>query len=182
MPVNKRLESDHGELNKLHEELCAAFEANDLARSYALLDLFWARLAMHIRAEQLHLFPANLGALNADAAKQSAVAPTLVEAQSTIEQLRRDHEFFMHQLAGAIVTTRNVIKTSESSDSVLVGEQPREVRARIAAVEERLSPHNSVEENEVYLWPPLLLSEADQTALLERLERELTNLPSRFES
>src|SRR5437764_14237253 len=51
------LEEDHASLGGLIEELCAALDGSDVARSFALLDLVWARLAVHIRAEHLCLFP-----------------------------------------------------------------------------------------------------------------------------
>ena len=54
------LADDHSAVDKLLLSVRAALEAQDASRSHAALDLFWARLAVHIRAEHLHLFPAVL--------------------------------------------------------------------------------------------------------------------------
>ena len=175
--MNQRLASDHDDLNKLLNELHAELETGDVVRSHAQLDLFWARLAMHIRAEHLHLFPAILKGLNTDKAKDVAQAPSLAEAQSTIEQLRRDHDFFMHELSRAIASLRNLL---QATDRQMIGRQLEQVRATVTAVQERLSAHNSIEEDYVYLWPARLLSEVEQSALIERVEVELRKMPPRF--
>ncbi len=173
--MNQRLESDHEDLHTLLDELYAALEGSDVRDIYQRLDLFWARLAIHIRAEHLHLFPAVLHALSGP--EDVAQAPSLAQAQNTIEELRRDHDFFMHELGRSIVAMRDLLKTT---DRQLIGEELQSVHTRIAAVQERLSAHNNMEENEVYLWPARLLNEVDQAALHERIEMELRKIPPRF--
>jgi hypothetical protein len=61
--MNNLLASDHDELDELLDKLFASFDASgSVEQIYQKLDLFWARLAVHIRAEHLHLFPLILGA------------------------------------------------------------------------------------------------------------------------
>jgi hypothetical protein len=57
-PVESLLEDDHASLGQLFAYLDEELARPDIARAFELLDLFWARLAVHIRAENLHLFPA----------------------------------------------------------------------------------------------------------------------------
>src|SRR5215216_3492267 len=116
--MSQRLARDHEDLDTLRDELCAALEGSDVREIYQRLDLFWAKLAIHIRAEHLHLFPAILHALSS--AEDVEQAPSLAEAQNTIEELRRDHDFFMHELAGAIAAMRNLLKTT---DRKVIGEE-----------------------------------------------------------
>lgn len=173
--MNQRLASDHEELDTLLNELCTALEGDDVREIYQRLDLFWARLAIHIRAEHLHLFPAVLRCLSGP--EDVAQAPSLSQAQNTIKELRRDHDFFMHELAGAMLAMRALLKTT---DRRLIDEELRSVRTTIAAVRERLSDHNNVEENQVYLWPERLLTEVERAALREGVEMELRRIPPRF--
>jgi len=83
-----------------------AITTNDVAASHASLDLLWARLAVHIRAEHLHLFPAVINGVNNMKADRSAV-PTRDEVRLAAERLRADHDFFMHELAQAIGILRD---------------------------------------------------------------------------
>src|SRR4030095_14850546 len=52
------LEQDHESLDQLLTELDAAVTKPGNPHVFELLDLFWARLAVHIRAENVRLFPA----------------------------------------------------------------------------------------------------------------------------
>ncbi|OLE52229.1 MAG: hypothetical protein AUG51_19180 [Acidobacteria bacterium 13_1_20CM_3_53_8] len=172
------LEEDHASLGGLIEELCAALDGSDVARSFALLDLVWARLAVHIRAEHLCLFPAIL-----DAAKQlssrRADAPQFDEAQSAISRLRRDHDFFMRELAGAVNTMREI---KSSSDTRLVEERLLDVRQTISTIKACLEKHNKLEEEQIYRWPTVLLNLEQQAHLAECVRREIENMPPRFAS
>ncbi len=56
--MSDMLTGDHLELDALLAELFLAFRDGDVELIYQRLDIFWARLVMHIRAEHLHLFPA----------------------------------------------------------------------------------------------------------------------------
>lgn len=170
------LARDHEELDGVLGELLLTLDHGDKDESFARLDLLWARLAIHIRAEHLCLFPAILGAPQA-LLTGSGGAPLLAEAQSAIGILHSDHDFFMHELAKAINLMR-ALKTT--SDVGAIEESLREVRRIVLSVKTRLSAHNLLEENQVYGWIDVLLDEAELSALNARVRRELENLPSRF--
>lgn len=84
--VESLLEDDHSELGQLLSELNAELAKSNLTHSFELLDLFWARLAVHIRAENLHLFPA---LVNLPASLFTGVdgRPTSQEAHNVIARL-----------------------------------------------------------------------------------------------
>ena len=151
-PVRQGLSDDHRAVDEVLKQLLAALRHEDVEETYSKLDLLWARLAVHIRAEHLHLFPAMLDRLS--------------EAQSVVEKLREDHEFFMHELARAIGIVRQ-----GRLDSVL---------DIILEVEKRLGIHNNIEENQIYLWAGSILTETEQTDLAARVRTELENRPPRF--
>src|ERR687883_1445422 len=96
--------------------------------------LLAARLAVHIRAEHLCLFPAVL-----DAARRSQTnaggATRLAEAEAVISRLKRDHDFFMREMAGAVKTMREL---RSAQDSAAAEELLRGVRQTISAVKARL--------------------------------------------
>ena len=170
---DERLTRDHEELGELLAQLIASLEAKDIARSYATLDLFWARLAVHIRAEHLHLFPAILRALRRSNEDDLAQSETL----RIIDVLRSDHEFFMRELAETVLTMRGLLSNAEAA----IDPQVKEVSNRISKIQARLERHNEVEEKGVYLWTTNLLDEAEQSELATRVHRELENMPPRFE-
>lgn len=60
------LAKDHKELDKLLGAVTAALEHGDSLEAFETLDLFWARLAMHIRVENLYLFPSVLNKVKDD--------------------------------------------------------------------------------------------------------------------
>ena len=165
------LAEDHEALDKLLSALLAALDRRDAPAAFARLDLFWARLAMHIRAEHLHLFPAILSALQGDTSKRIDEASAATEAREAIAQLRRDHDFFMHELAGAIKVMRDR-RTSTSKIET--------VRQMMAELRNRLEAHNKLEENLVYRLPAKLLEPEEQTALELQIGYELKKLPQRF--
>jgi hypothetical protein len=162
--VRLRLSDDHHVVSEVLEQLLTALENKDVQTSYARLDLFWARLAVHIRAEHLHLFPA-------------VMAKDLNEAQTLIESLRADHDFFMHELARAIGVLRQLPQTivTTSDEAKLAG-----VAATVRQIEERLATHNEIEENQIYRWSSTILNESEQLELLARINAELENRPPRF--
>jgi len=163
---------DHAELGNLLNQLDAALEANDATRTHATLDLFWARLAMHIRAEHLHLFPAisRSASLSRSNGNDETLPPD--EPENTIAMLREDHDFFMRELSQAIAITRN------TKDNIT--EPLEEVNKKIAAVCARLVKHNQIEETGIYVWSSRLLSEAERSELASQIQKELENLPPRF--
>jgi iron-sulfur cluster repair protein YtfE (RIC family) len=160
---------DHAELGNLLNQLEAALRANDVEQTHSTLDLFWARLAMHIRAEHLHLFPTV-----SRAATGNALPPG--EPENTIAQLREDHDFFMHELAQAVAITRSLLTNAEGN----IAPQLEEVNKKIAAVSTRLVNHNHIEETGIYRWCSTLLSDAERAELASQVQRELANLPPRF--
>ncbi len=171
--MNEQLAHDHAELGDLLGEVIAALEERDVARSHASLDLFWARLAVHIRAEHLHLFPAITDALSGSHEN----APTAGEVLTVTEELRRDHDFFMRELPQAVVIMRSLLRTA---DRQAVEQQLEGVLTKVAAVEARLVKHNRIEEEGVYLWTNSLLGEAERSKLAADVQRELENMPPRF--
>lgn len=175
--MTDQLAHDHADLDKLLGELRTALDAGDIARSHARLDLFWARLGMHIRAEHLQLFPVILLAVGETREGDVGNSPSLSQAQNAIEELRRDHNFFMHELSRAIASMRDLLTIT---DQQVAAQELEEVRARIIAVSERLAVHNRLEEDQVYLWTGSLLSEAQQSELEARVHNELGNMPPRF--
>jgi hypothetical protein len=172
--ANERLMHDHAELGALLNQLDAAFEANDVAQTHAALDLFWARLAIHIRAEHLHLFPVTSRAAGRVDVSNDTLPPG--EPENTIAKLRDDHDFFMRELAEAIALTRSLSAKIEGN----VVAQLAEVKTRIAAVRDRLVQHNEIEETGIYLWSSSLPGEAERTELASQVQKELDNLPPRF--
>ena len=167
---------DHAELGELLDQLFATLESSDVARIYATLDMFWARLAIHIRAEHLHLFEAISQAVNRNQCAPSDDVPSPEEAERTIEELREDHNFFMRELSEAIAIVRGLLANPEADPA----EQLRNVRTKIDAVRQRLIRHNEIEENGIYVWTQSLLSEAEQSNLAMLVNKELQNIPPRF--
>ena len=166
--VRQRLSDDHLAVNEVLKQLLAALDSKDVPRTYSKLDLLWARLAVHIRAEHLHLFPA---------VTRRVTNSNLSEAQTIIENLRGDHDFFMRELARAIGILRELPRTIPKVDDdaklAVVGETVREI-------ENRLATHNEVEEDQVYRWSSTMLSEPEQFELLAQINAELENRPPRF--
>jgi hypothetical protein len=171
------LAEDHEALAELLSALLAEFAERDAPAAFAHLDLFWARLAMHIRAEHLHLFPAILGALPGDPGKCADGTPSTTKAREAIAQLRSDHDFFMHELARAVKIMREFPTQNGSSNEAEVLDNVRQI---ISAVNDRLKLHNTLEEELVYRLPEKLLEVADQSALEVQIRDELKNLPPRF--
>src|SRR5262245_25232490 len=79
--VNARLADDHSAIDGVLTELKTALESNDVENSHTKLDLFWARLAVHIRAEHLHLFPTVIEGVW----EKHAPGPFFTAAAKTIE-------------------------------------------------------------------------------------------------
>lgn len=168
------LAHDHSELDAALAGLVSALAEGDAARSLERLDLFWARLAMHIRAENIHLFPALLRTVEASRRSTRAAGPAEPEEiQTIVARLRDDHDFFMNELTAALKQLRALCRSDQPGAL-------REVREKIDAVSRRLDAHNALEESRVYRWAALLLDPPEQMALNENIRRELENLPPRF--
>jgi len=173
--MNERLlNHDHLELDELLASFFKSLEAGQLKESFDALDLFWARLAMHIRAEHLHLFPALLNGAEAAIKQGRRPAPPLEVVQARVARLRDDHDFFMTEFTAAVKGVRLLRDRRPEAPGA------EELCSKVAQAEQRLKAHNELEESEVYGWVARLLDPSEQAALYERMERELANFPPRF--
>jgi Hemerythrin HHE cation binding domain len=171
--VSEQLIDDHAALDKLLKQLQVALRSSDLEVAHTKLDLFWARLAVHIRAEHLHLFPTLLRSVET----VKASAPTPDEAQRVTSELRRDHDFFMHELARAVEITRQLLTGVKRS---ILEEGLNNVKNIVLEVERRLLKHNEIEENQVYRWATIILNSEEQATLANQITTEFRKHPPRF--
>ena len=167
------LEHDHASLDQLLTKLDQELAEPSEDRAFELLDLFWARLAVHIRAEHLHLFPALVNASSKFSGDDSL--PTFAEVEETIARLRADHDFFMKELADMMKNVREIREKYSSLDA-----DGRRLRERLTVIRTRLKSHNKLEEEQVYVWPTRVLDQQPLATLLSNLRHELENLPPRF--
>ena len=147
------LAHDHREVDIILGQVFEALDSFDANDALNQLDLFWARLAVHIRAEHLVLFP--------------AVIETEGDMSEKIIDLRNDHDFFMKELADLIKKLRQTIDGAEVDLDA--------IRSRLGTIKKRLEQHNRIEEADIY---PLTAS--GDAALLDRIDTQLRNLPPRF--
>jgi hypothetical protein len=172
---SQRLADDHVAVDKLLKQIQTALNNGDVNTGYEKIDLFWAKLAVHIRAEHLHLFPQLLSGVAASAAEDPATP--LTETEVVIERLRADHEFFMRELANAVEAMRTLAKVS---DRAVIDKGLAIVRETVLAVEEKLATHNLLEETFVYRLAGTVLNAKEQAELANNINRELENRPPRF--
>jgi hypothetical protein len=170
------LEEDHASVEAQFAQLCVFLDEGNVERAFSQLDLVWARLAVHIRAEHLCLFPAVLNAARLLSTHECDTL-RLDEAQSLINQLRHDHDFFMTELARAVNLMREM---RSSQDSRLITEMLRDVRQAISTVKDRLEKHNNLEEEQIYRWPVMLLNSTEQAQLTAHIQQEIEKMPPRF--
>lgn len=154
------LSDDHKAVGEVLQQLLTALEHRCVSASYSKLDLFWARLAVHIRAEHLHLFP--------------AVASKYSDAEVVIEKLRVDHDFFMRELARLMGILRELPRAPGFEGSLTP------VLESVRTIENRLTAHNELEESQIYRWAGTILTETEQLELANRIRTELENRPPRF--
>lgn len=154
------LSNDHAEIDALLAKAYSALSTENAQTAFECVDLLWARLAMHIRAEHLHLFPALL----------ETSSPGVAE---TLDRLRDDHNYFMQEFVRVI---KLMGKTTD--------EMPAEIRDQVAgalrSIEERLKLHNRIEENAIYPLTENLRPEQKAGDLAASIQKELANLPPRF--
>jgi len=171
--ARQRLSDDHQAVGEVLTQLLTALSNEDVQVSYSKLDLLWARLAVHIRAEHLHLFPAVVSRL----IESGNGALSVSKAQSMVDSLRSDHEFFMRELARSIEILRTVTgsidRSIQEAGLIAVGDAVR-------AIEKRLELHNEIEENQIYRWSTTILTEPEQNQLARQINAELENHPPRF--
>ena len=157
------LSDDHAEVDFLLDDAFDKLRNGASSQAFDALDLFWARLAVHIRAEHLHLFPAALKICESE---------PVSDIPEILERLRRDHDLFMHELAEAIKSMRAA--TPESEPDVRL-----DVLRRLEIIKERLVEHNAIEEERIY-GLRRFLSSSDEQTLSRALAKELANLPPRI--
>jgi hypothetical protein len=157
---------DHAEVDALFGDLSAAFARGGAREVFEKLDYLWARLAVHIRAEHLHLFPDLLAAAEGRGVG-TGDTPTREQVCAAVERLREDHDFFMRELAAAVNASRELASRAGSPDR----EQLLKIRGRVRAVAERLVEHNRVEKEQVYGWSEALLHGERGDTLGPRLAR-----------
>jgi hypothetical protein len=174
--VSEHLIDDHAALDKVLKQLQTALRSSDLEVAHTKLDLFWARLAVHIRAEHLHLFPTVLSSLE-NAAVNHVSAPSLDQAQMVTAELQRDHDFFMHELPRAVEIMRKLLTVLEQH---ILKEGLNNVKNIVLGVEQRLIKHNEVEENQIYRWVAISLNPEEQARLAKQITTELRKHPPRF--
>ncbi len=170
------LADDHTELDALLEKAFAALDEENIEAIYNSLDFFWARLAMHIRAEHLHLFPAIIKAI--ETKKENEHFPSLTEARKALKDLQDDHNFFMRELSAMIKLLR---ERRENEGINGFSMEIADVRFKLSSVKKRLETHNQIEETEVYKWLNPFLSSPERDVLDERMQREIANVPPRFD-
>jgi hypothetical protein len=149
------LETDHRELDLIYREAVDALSSGDAADALAKVDLFWARLAVHIRAEHVRVFP---------------TVPRTPHNDDVIARLRRDHNKFMAALAEAVGLLRGPITSTSVS----------EARALVLQLGEQLAEHNRLEEVTVYREADTHLTHAQKADLALSIDAELKNLPPRL--
>jgi len=171
--TRQRLLDDHRAVNEVLKQLLTALHNQDVEASYSKLDLLWGRLGVHIRAEHLHLFPAVINRLTGSMDRPPA--PNLSEAQTIVDKLREDHDFFMRALARAVGILRELPRDSPAGAAQLTS-----VLDVVLKVEKQLADHNELEENQIYRWVSTILTEPEQIDLATRINAELENRPSRF--
>jgi hemerythrin superfamily protein len=174
--VARALADDHSEVDKLIHRLLAALDQENKSQSFELLDLLWARLAVHIRAEHLCLFPSILEVPPVNFIGSGGI-PRYQEAKSAIDRLRLDHEFLMRELGKAV----NMMREQRThSDHDIIRMRLLDVRRSIVKVQSRLETHNQLEEDHIYKWVNVLLGEAKRSTLIARIRHEIENIPPRF--
>lgn len=143
-----------------------ALSVGDIAKIYRSLDLFWARLAVHIRAEHLVVFPAVLDSIESDPDKNEFISATL-------RDLRHDHDFFIRELARAVKAMRLVPEFGNEPETIEI------VTRLVEGVAARLSTHNRIEEEMIY---PLAGAGSvnRETTVASKTRAELQNMPARF--
>lgn len=176
--AERLLSEDHHDLDLLLSAVCDTLDVRQPEEVLARLDLFWARLAMHIRAENIRLLPALADAFANHLRADYITAEERSKIDEALAQLRSDHDFFMRELANGVNSLREVISTAAGNVNIKLDELER----MLTEVRERLIRHNQLEEDVVYRLPARLLDETKQSSLEKGINQELANLPPRFRS
>ena len=158
--VTAILEADHSELHDLVEDVRTAIAEADMPRCYKATDLLWARLAMHIRAEHLHLFP-------------FVRSVSDIDTTDVLDGLRQDHDMFMVELGRAVRALRPGSDPANDPDTFAT------VHEIVETVAARLAVHDRIEEEKIYVFADAHSSH-DVASLHEKIRQELGNYPPRF--
>lgn len=167
----KSLEKDHEQLAAVLLELMGLLGKSDIRWSFEVLDLFCAQLALHMRAENVCLFPAILNAPAELYVKSGSLDAMSVRA--TIEKLKLDHTFFNEELAKAVRLMRQLLEETSADNRTLINEAVR----IIAEVAIRLGTHEELEEEQAYKWARVLLNEEEIERLEAAIATTLHSLP-----
>ena len=157
--IENLLEADHAAISRLLEKTLDGFSARTDDR-FQRLDMFWARLAMHIRAEHLHLFPAVMSSPG-----------TSPHVTRIIARFRGEHDDFMRELAAIV---------KSAGKTVLSVADPEDLLARLRDLGSRLNDHDRTEEETIYASDRLRLEPDEYRRLAEKIRHEITALPPRF--
>lgn len=158
------LERDHVELDKLFADVGLALDSRDIQQIHDSIDLFWARLGVHIRAEHLVLFPAIL---------RSSVNGEDPLIAKVISRLRDDHDVFMKTLASVMKRVR-----LRSADDSREPDLSSFLKKSFVELSRHLEEHNRIEEASLYSLPAQ--STDNNEELARQIKEQLTNLPDRF--
>ena len=161
------LKSDHDELDGLLAGIFGLINESDFAGTFLRLDVFWARLAVHIRAEHLHLFPAVC-----EASRSANPDSQFEELPDVIAELRGDHEHFMKALAALV----KLMRSAKSNERDIL----EEVRENLIPLKNRIVEHNRIEEERIYNVARSSLLDVETISAAVR--KELVNLPPRLNS
>lgn len=172
--MNQLLTADHRELDVLLERLYSAIDGGIPREIFEKLDIFWARLAIHIRAEHLRLFPAILSAVKTQ--DQRNGSESLESVKSTLARLQKDHDFFVRELAAAMILARRSVVENNNTAETLT-----KIRNIVAEVHALLETHNEIEEAHVYFLAEDHIDSSEKEDLREMIRKELDNLPPRFD-
>ena len=170
------LSEDHCDLDLLLSAVFDALDVRNPTEVFARLDLFWARLAMHIRAENCELFPAISDVTDTSLREHALTADEKADIDDALAQLRGDHDFFMSELADGIKRMREagaVPSANAQTEMIQLENMLTELRSRIAS-------HNKLEEAVVYRLPAKILDPIKLRMLQNGVRRELENLPPRI--
>jgi hemerythrin-like domain-containing protein len=173
------IERDHQLMEEVLTDLIALLQKQDVNWAFDLLDLFATQLGVHIRTENVCLFPTILNAPR-EAFSSGEGLPSFEEVKSTIDKLRADHTFFVDQVSAAMRRIRGLMPQIDTNPSTF--EAPLdEIRTAMAAVMERMQEHTQIEENQVYRWPELILPSDQYELLITVLASEVEKMPRRVE-
>lgn len=166
MEIKLPLHDDHREVDDLLIAAISSLDSADVSQALHDLDVFWARLAMHIRAEHLHLFKKLIE-------KREQI--DLEGLTDIIDGLRHDHDFFMRELSSMIKLLREANSNVDHAPEYLSSCRPK-----LEAVRDRLEVHNKIEEETIYPLAETKLESGELEALSGLIQKEIDNLPPRL--